>query len=82
MFLRRKDKQVRGVGYSCWNLCETVRTVRGPRQRVVASLGKLDEAQIAGLKDGWDDLPALLRGETPGLRGVTASYTFGSQPGS
>ena len=62
MFLRRKNKNVRGVGYSYWNLCETVRTDRGPRQRVVASLGKLDEAQIAGLKGGWDDLPALLRG--------------------
>ena len=71
MFLRRKNKQVRGVGYSYWNLCETVRTARGPRQRVVASLGKLDEAQIAGLKGGWDDLPALLRGEVPARQPVT-----------
>lgn len=63
MFLRRKDKHVRGVGYSYWNLCETYRTARGPRQRVVASLGKLDEAQMSGLRGGWDDLPALLRGE-------------------
>jgi len=64
-FLRRKSKQVRGVGYSYWHLCETVRTARGPRQRVVASLGKLDEGQVAGLRGRWEDLPALLRGEPP-----------------
>jgi hypothetical protein len=63
MFLRRKTKEVRGVGYSYWNLCETIRTARGPRQRVVASLGKLEEAQLAGLRGGWGDLTALLRGE-------------------
>jgi transposase len=71
VFLRRKSKEVRGVGYSYWNLCETVRTARGPRQRVVASLGKLDEAQVAGLKGGWEDLPALLRGESTSPRPVT-----------
>ncbi len=71
MFLRRKTKKYRGVGYSYWHLCETVRTARGPRQRVVASLGKLDEAEVAGLRGGWDDLPALLRGEVPGARATT-----------
>jgi transposase len=65
MFLRRKTKSARGVGYSYWHLCRTVRTARGPRQQVVASLGKLDPAESAGLRGGWDDLPALLRGETP-----------------
>ena len=72
MFLRRKTKSARGVGYSYWHLCETVRTARGPRQRVVASLGKLDGAELAGLRGGWDDLPALLRGETPTHPPVTA----------
>ena len=65
MFLRRKSKSVRGVGYSYWHLCRTVRTARGPRQQVVASLGKLDERELAGLRTGWEDLPALLRGELP-----------------
>ena len=64
MFLRRKTKSARGVGYSYWHLCETVRTARGPRRRVVASLGKLDQAEPAGLRGGWDDLESLLRGET------------------
>lgn len=72
VFLRRKNKQHRGVGYSYWHLCETVRTARGPRQRVVASLGKLDEAEAGGLRGGWDDLPALLRGEAPAARATTA----------
>ena|GEM_PF-1084206 len=58
MFLRRKSKHARGVGYSYWHLCETVRTARGPRQRIVASLGKLDQAQVSSLKAGWDNLPA------------------------
>jgi len=58
MFLRRKTNEVRGVGYSYWNLCETIRTARGPRQRVVASPGKLEEAQLAGLRGGWADLTA------------------------
>ena len=72
MFLRRKTKSARGVGYSYWHLCRTVRTARGPRQQVVASLGKLDQAELAGLRGGWDDLPVLLRGETPPPRPVTA----------
>lgn len=65
MFLRRKTKSARGVGYSYWHLCETVRTARGPRQRVVASLGKLDQTDLTGLRGGWDDLRSLLRGEAP-----------------
>src|SRR3954469_261326 len=72
MFLRRKTKSARGVGYSYWHLCETVRTARGPRQRVVASLGKLDQAEQAAVRDGWDDLPGLLRGERPSARPLTA----------
>ncbi|MDR2675365.1 MAG: IS1634 family transposase [Opitutaceae bacterium] len=68
MFLRRKTKSVRGAGYSYWNPCRTVRTARGPRQQVVASPGKLDERELSGLRGGWDDLPALLRGEAPAPR--------------
>jgi len=82
MFLRRKDKQARGVGYSYWHLCETVRTARGPRQRVVASLGKLDEAQVAGLQGGWEDLPALLRGERPAGAPSSASLPGFEPPGA
>jgi len=66
MYLRRKRKSARGVGYSYWHLCRTVHTARGPRQQVVASLGKLDEREVAVLRGGWGDLPSLLRGGLPG----------------
>jgi hypothetical protein len=69
---RAKTKKYRGVGYSYWHLCKTTRTARRPRQRVVASLGKLDAAQLAGLRGRWDDRPAFLRGETPSCRPATA----------
>src|ERR1035437_3843596 len=82
MFLRRKDKQCRGVGYSYWHLCETVRTARGPRQRVVASLGKLDEVQVAGLQGGWEDVPALLRGEQPASAPRSAPLPGFESPGA
>jgi hypothetical protein len=59
MFLRKNRKRFSGEVYEYWTLCETVRTERGPRQRVVASLGKLTEADIEA---GWDDLEALLDG--------------------
>jgi len=71
MFLRRKNKSCRGVGYSYWSLCQTVRTAQGPRQRVIASLGKLDATEVPGLRGGWEDLPALLRGEVPAAAPAT-----------
>lgn len=81
MFLRRKTKSARGVGYSYWHLCRTVRTARGPRQQVVASLGKLEESELSGLRGGWDDLPALLRGETPAPRPATVALPGLAVPG-
>ena len=41
MFLRRNKKKKGGVDYECWTLVESVRTTRGPRQRIVATIGKL-----------------------------------------
>ena len=62
MFLRKNRKRFSGEVYEYWTLCETVRTERGPRQRVVASLGKLTDEDIEA---GWDDLEALLDGRQP-----------------
>ena len=73
MFLRRKNKRSRGAGYSYWSLCETYRTARGPRQRVVASLGKLADPEAARLAQGWADLSALLSGE-PAPRPAATPY--------
>ncbi len=41
MYLRRYSKKADGEEYGYWSLVESVRTARGPRQRVVASIGKL-----------------------------------------
>ena len=41
MYLRRIRKKSRGEEYEHWALVESVRTERGPRQRIVASIGKL-----------------------------------------
>ena len=50
MFLRKNRKKSNGEVYEYWTLCETVRTELGPRQRVVATLGKLSEEDLAA---GW-----------------------------
>jgi len=61
MFLRRHRKHAAGETYEYWTLCESVRTAQGPRQKVVATLGKLtgEEPQAEA---GWDQLEALLEG--------------------
>jgi hypothetical protein len=74
MFLRRKTKRCRGAGYSYWSLCETYRTAKGPRQRVVASLGKLTDAEAVGQASGWGDLTAMLAGEALPPTPVAAPY--------
>ncbi len=61
MFLRRNRRRKDGKTYEYWTLVESVRTARGPRQRVVATLGKLpglDEDERAG----WDEIARLLDG--------------------
>jgi len=65
MFLRRNRKRVGDEVYEYWTLVESVRTARGPRQRVVATLGKvpgLDEDERAG----WDEIARLLDGRPRG----------------
>jgi len=41
MYLRRNRKFHDGERHDYWTLVESVRTSRGPRQRVVATIGKL-----------------------------------------
>jgi transposase len=69
MYLRRHSKKVAGEDYGYWSLVESIRTVRGPRQRIVATIGKLpdydQEEQI-----GWDEIGRILDGKPspePGL---------------
>jgi hypothetical protein len=69
MYLRRHRKKVAGEEYGYWSLVESIRTVRGPRQRIVATIGKLPdydrEEQI-----GWEEIGRILDGKSspePGL---------------
>jgi transposase len=69
MFLRRNRRRKNGELYEYWTLVESIRTARGPRQRVVATLGKrpgLDEDERAG----WEEIARLLDGTPrPPLQG-------------
>lgn len=62
MYLRRNRKTKNGADYDCWTLVESVRTKRGPRQRIVATIGKLPgldrEERI-----GWDEIGRILSGK-------------------
>lgn len=62
MFLRRNKRKKNGETYEYWTLVESVRTSRGPRQRTVATIGKLpgldDEARV-----GWEQIGAILDGK-------------------
>ena len=51
MFLRKCRQRKDGQDYAYWQLVESYRTARGPRQRVVAYLGDLDEAVRIGVKE-------------------------------
>jgi transposase len=61
MYLRRHGKNVDGEKYGYWSLVESVRTARGPRQRIVATIGKLPgldkEERI-----GWEEISRILTG--------------------
>jgi transposase len=63
MYLRRHDKKVDGEHYGYWSLVESIRTARGPRQRIVATIGKLpgldQEERI-----GWEEIRRILDGKT------------------
>jgi transposase len=50
MFLRPCYRRKNGKRHAYWALMESYRTERGPRQRVVAYLGQLDEAHRLGVK--------------------------------
>jgi len=62
MYLRRHGKNIDGEEYGYWSLVESVRTARGPRQRIVATIGKLPgldkEERI-----GWEEISRILTGK-------------------
>jgi transposase len=63
MYLRRYSKKVDGEEYGYWSLVESVRTSRGPRQRVVASIGKLPGLDKEE-RVGWEEIGRILTGKS------------------
>jgi transposase len=63
MYLRRHRRKKDDESYEYWTLVESVRTVGGPRQRRVATLGKLpgldEESRV-----GWEHIAEILDGRT------------------
>ena len=69
MYLRRTAKKKGETDYDYWLLVESVRTARGPRQRVVATIGKLPGLDREE-RVGWEEIGRILSGKprpTPGL---------------
>lgn len=62
MYLRRHIRKKNKTDYECWSLVESVRTLQGPRQRIVATLGKLpgmDKGELIG----WEEIGRILDGK-------------------
>ena len=51
MFLRKCRQRKNGQEYAYWQLVENYRTQRGPRQRVVAHLGDMDQSERIGMRE-------------------------------
>jgi transposase len=62
MFLRRNRKKHQGEPYDYWTLVQSVRTARGPRQRTVATLGKLPGLDLES-RVGWEHIADMLDGK-------------------
>ena len=63
MYLRRHNKKVDGDEYGYWSLVESVRTERGPRQRIVATIGKLPGLDKEE-RVGWEEIGRILTGKS------------------
>ena len=68
MFLRRNRRTVNGECYEYWTLVKTVRTAKGPRQEIVATLGK-EPGLESRTRHGWEQVADLLEGRTPAVQG-------------
>lgn len=68
MFLRRNRRMVEGECYEYWTLVKTVRTAQGPRQQIVATLGK-EPGLESKTRYGWEQVADLLEGRAPTVQG-------------
>jgi len=59
MFIRPCYRRKNGKRHAYWALMESYRTQRGPRQRIVAYLGQLDESHRLGVKNAAEGNPKV-----------------------
>ncbi len=71
MFIRQCIRRVGGKRQSYWALVESFRSDRGPRQRVVAWLGKMDEAGRLGVQQAAEASDASRRTDSSAGRQKT-----------
>ena len=69
MFLRRNRRTLDGETYEYWTLVRTVRTAKGPRQQVVATLGK-EPGMARRSRRGWDQIASMLEGGEASVQGT------------
>lgn len=62
MYLRRHSRKKGGCEYESWTLVESSRTAQGPRQRIVATLGKLPGMEKEE-RVGWEEIARILDGK-------------------
>lgn len=62
MYLRRHGRKKGGCGYESWTLVESSWTAQGPRQRIVATLGKLPGMEKEE-RIGWEEIARILNGK-------------------
>ena len=62
MYLRRHTRKKGDTEYESWTLVESERTARGPRQRVVATIGKLPGMDKEE-RVGWEQIGRILDGK-------------------
>ncbi len=62
MYLRRHSRKKGDTEYETWSLVESVRTAKGPRQRMVATVGKLPGLDKEE-RVGWEEIVRVLDGK-------------------
>jgi transposase len=81
MFLRRNRRTVNGECYEYWTLVRTVRTAKGPRQEIIATLGK-EPGLESRTRHGWEQVADLLEGRRPApLQGELGQSLSGGPQG-
>jgi transposase len=82
MFIRQCVRRIKGERQCYWALVESYRSARGPRQRVVAWLGKLDAAGRLGVQQAAESSgeDSFARNDTPDRRQRTLFDEASSEP--